>query len=80
MGTPIERIDGSIRGESASVTLRGPPEMMMPLIPESCRSFGIDRKDVALNTCLADTASKQVTVLTARVENCDSVHGEIITS
>jgi hypothetical protein len=40
IGTPIDRIDGCMRGEPASVTLRGPPEMMMPLMPSS-RSEGV---------------------------------------
>ena len=39
---------------------------------------GIYRKDVALDTGFADAAREQVTVLSARVENCDSVHEWII--
>ena len=39
---------------------------------------GVDWKDVALYTGFAYAASQQVTVLSARVENCDAVHVEII--
>ena len=40
--------------------------------------FGVNRKDVALNTRFAHTPREQMAVLSARVENCDTVHGWII--
>ena len=39
---------------------------------------GVDRKDVALHTGFADAPRQQMTVLPAGVENCDTVHVEII--
>jgi hypothetical protein len=40
-------------------------------------STRIDRQDVALHSGFAYTPRKQVTVLAARIENCDAVHGSL---
>ena len=36
------------------------------------------RKDVTLNADFTDAAREQMTVLPARVENCNAIHGRII--